>query len=203
MYEVEVKVPADLDAVRERLADAGAEHASTVAQADTYFDAPHRDFAETDEALRVRRVATATPAFERDRSLSALLEAVLDGDYCGDGESRVTYKGPLVEAESKTREEFETGVGDGDAMRELLARLGFEPAGTVRKLRERHRVEGFTVLLDAVENVGEYVEVETGVDDESGVEAAREGASDLLESLGLDPGDQVRTSYLGLQPGDA
>ena len=199
MYEVEVKVPADLAAVRERLADAGADHVATVAQADTYFDAPHREFAETDEALRVRRVATASPDFERDRPLPALVDAVLDGEYCADSESRVTYKGPLVEVESKTREEFETGVGDGDTARELFARLGFEPAATVRKLREKHRVGEFSVLLDAVEDVGEYVEVETEVGGEADVEAARESAYDRLESLGLDHGDQVRTSYLGLK----
>ncbi|AHG03885.1 adenylate cyclase [Halobacterium sp. DL1] len=203
MYEVEVKVPADLDAVRERLADAGAGRVATVAQADTYFDAPHREFAETDEALRVRRVATADPQFERDRPLPKLVDAVLDGEEHASGESRVTYKGPLVEAQSKTREEFETGVDDGDVMRELLARLGFEPAATVRKLREKHELDGFTVLLDAVEDVGEYVEVETEVDGEAAVEAAREDAYELLRSLGLDPGDQVRTSYLGLQLEDA
>ena len=203
MYEVEVKVPADLDAVRERLADAGAGRVATVAQADTYFDAPHREFAETDEALRVRRVATADPQFERDRPLPKLVDAVLDGEEHASVESRVTYKGPLVEAQSKTREEFETGVDDGDVMRELLARLGFEPAATVRKLREKHELDGFTVLLDAVEDVGEYVEVETEVDGEAAVEAAREDAYELLRSLGLDPGDQVRTSYLGLQLEDA
>jgi len=92
MYEVEVKVPADLDAVRERLADAGAGRVATVAQADTYFDAPHREFAETDEALRVRRVATADPQFERDRPLPKLVDAVLDGEEHASGESRVTYK---------------------------------------------------------------------------------------------------------------
>jgi len=189
--------------VRERLADAGAGRVATVAQADTYFDAPHREFAETDEALRVRRVATADPQFERDRPLPKLVDAVLDGEEHASGESRVTYKGPLVEAQSKTREEFETGVDDGDVMRELLARLGFEPAATVRKLREKHELDGFTVLLDAVEDVGEYVEVETEVDGEAAVEAAREDAYELLRSLGLDPGDQVRTSYLGLQLEDA
>ena len=54
MYEVEVKVAADHAAVRERLPDE-AEALGTVEQVDTYFDAPHRDFAATDEALRLRR----------------------------------------------------------------------------------------------------------------------------------------------------
>ncbi|NIB99543.1 class IV adenylate cyclase [Halobacterium sp. R2-5] len=201
MYEVEVKVPASHDAVRAALADAGAEPAGTVAQADTYFDAPHREFAETDEALRVRRVANAAESFERDpgENLGTAIDAVLDGEYRADGESRVTYKGPLLEAESKTREEFETSVASGAEMRDILDRLGFAPAATVRKLRETHHVDGFEVLLDAVEDVGEYVEVETEVETDADVEAAREDAYALLRELGLDPADQIRTSYLGLK----
>jgi adenylate cyclase class 2 len=204
MYEVEVKVPADHTAVRAALSEAGASREETVAQADTYFDAPHRDFAETDEALRVRRVATATADFAQDRtaadeSLSTAIDAVLDGEFHQRGESRLTYKGPLLEAASKTREEFETGVEHGDEMRSILDRVGFDPAATVRKLREKHRLGGFTVVLDAVEDVGEYVEAETEVTDEASVEAAREEAYDCLETLGLDPDDQIRTSYLGLK----
>jgi adenylate cyclase class 2 len=202
MYEVEVKVPASHEAVREALAAAGAACEETVAQADTYYDAPHRDFAETDEAFRVRRVATAASGFERAGDLAADIDHVLTGDARASGESRVTYKGPLVETESKTREEFETTVGDGDQMREIVAHLGFDPVATVRKLRARYRLGEFTVLLDAVEDVGEYVEIETDVDSEAGVEAARETAYGHLRDLGLEPGDQIRTSYLGLKLGD-
>jgi adenylate cyclase class 2 len=202
MYEVEVKVPADHGAVRAALDDAGAEELETVAQSDTYYDAPHRDFAETDEAFRLRTVATAVEDFQRgDGDLDGDIDAVLSGRARAGGETRVTYKGPLVEAESKTREEFETGVDSGDEVRDILSHLGFEAAATVRKLRERYRVDGFTVLLDAVEDVGEYVEVETDVGTEGEVEAAREGAYDVLGRLGLDPGEQIRTSYLGLKLG--
>jgi len=205
MYEVEVKVPASHDAVRAALADTGAARAGTVAQADTYFDAPHRDFAATDEALRVRRVAAAAESFDgEDRGeLGDAIDAVLNGDHRAEGESRVTYKGPLLEAESKSREEFETGVESGDTMREILSRLGFEPAATVRKLRETHHVDDFEVLLDAVADVGEYVEVETEVESDGEVEAAREDAYALLRRLGLDPDDQIRTSYLGIKLADA
>jgi len=54
MYEVEVKVPADLEAVRDRLEALEATPRGAVVQVDTYYDAPHREFAETDEALRIR-----------------------------------------------------------------------------------------------------------------------------------------------------
>ncbi len=176
MYEVEVKVPADLGAVRERLERLGATPEDAVVQVDTYYDAPHREFAETDEALRIRS--------ERPED--------------GDAETRVTYKGPLVDDESKTREEVETAVGDGEKGDAILTNLGFEPAATVRKERERFSLAGYTVTLDSVADVGDYVEVETEVADESELEAAREGAYDVLERLGLDPEEQLRTSYLGL-----
>jgi len=201
MYEVEVKVPADHGDVRTALDGAGAERLGTVAQSDTYYDAPHRDFAETDEAFRVRTVASAAEGFERGEALAAAVDAVLSGDARAGGETRVTYKGPLVEAESKTREEFETTVGDATEMAAILDGLGFEAAADVRKLRTKFRVAEFTVLLDAVEGVGDYVEVETEVDTEAEIEAARDGAYDVLRDLGLDPTEQVRTSYLGLRLG--
>ncbi|MFT4903554.1 MAG: adenylate cyclase class 2 [Natronomonas sp.] len=172
MYEVEVKVQAEHDAVRERLAELGADPAGTVEQADTYYDHPVREFAETDEALRIRRET-----------------------FDGEMEAKVTYKGPLVEAESKTREELETGVENGETMASVLAKLGFEPAATVEKVRERFEYDGYTVTLDTVAGLGEYVEVETEAEE---VEAAREGALDVLCDLGLDPSEQIRTSYLGL-----
>ena len=172
MYEVEVKVRADHDAVRGALAAVGAEPGETVEQADTYYDAPHREFAETDEALRVRRVSAD-----------------------GETEARVTYKGPKVDAKSKTREEIETGVADGDDAAAICEALGFSPAATVEKTRTYYALADYTVVLDDVDGLGEFVEVET---ESADVEAAREGAFKVLRSLGLDPGEQVRTSYLGL-----
>ncbi|ELY57993.1 adenylyl cyclase CyaB [Natronococcus amylolyticus DSM 10524] len=176
MYEVEVKVPADLEVVRTRLDELEATPTGAVVQADTYYDAPHRSFPETDEALRIRT------------------ERLEDGP----DENRLTYKGPLVDDASKSREEVETAVGDGEKVDAVLTKLGFEPAATVRKERERFALEGYTITLDSVEDVGEYVEVETEVDDESALEDAREGVFDVLERLGLDPDDQLRTSYLEL-----
>ncbi len=176
MYEVEVKVPADLEAIRAQLDELEATPTGAVVQEDTYYDAPHRSFPETDEALRIRA--------ERPED---------DPD-----ETRLTYKGPLVDDASKSREEVETSVGDGEKVDTVLTKLGFEPAATVRKDRDRFALEGYTITLDSVDGVGEYVEVETEVNDEADLEDALEGAFDVLERLGLDPDDQLRTSYLEL-----
>ncbi|KPN31453.1 putative adenylyl cyclase CyaB [Halolamina pelagica] len=109
----------------------------------------------------------------------------------------MTYKGPLVEQASKTREEFETAVDDGDAAAGILDGLGFEPAATVSKERERFELDEYTVTLDQVDEVGSFVEVERA-GTESEIEQLRSGAQSLLRRLGLDPSAQIRTSYLGL-----
>jgi adenylate cyclase class 2 len=174
MYEVELKVRAAHGPVRERLSALGAESTGAVTQIDTYYDAPHRDFAATDEALRLRRE-------RRD----------------GDAATRLTYKGPLVEAASKTRREVETTVDDADQLADILDALGFAPAAVVEKERERFAVDDYTVTLDTVADLGEFVEIEREAA-ESEVESVREGAVSRLRDLGLDPDQQVRTSYLGL-----
>lgn len=180
MYEVEVKVRADHDTVRERLHDTDATRVNRVIQVDTYYDAPHKDFAATDEALRLRE------------------ESLYDGDIDSivEAETRLTYKGPLVDEESKTRREYETGVDDRETMDAICAAVGFDPAATVEKERERFELDGYTISLDAVSGLGEFVEVEVEV--ESDIETAREGAFSVMATLGLDPDEQIRTSYLGL-----
>jgi adenylate cyclase class 2 len=174
MYEVEIKLQADHDRLRDRLDELGATQTHTVRQVDTYYDAPHRSFAETDEALRLRRET-----------------------HDEEDTTKLTYKGPLVEAASKTREEFETRVGDDEAAAGVLAGLGFEPAATVDKEREYYEIEGYTIVLDDVAELGTFVEIEQEAP-EAEIEAVREGAVDILDRLGLNANEQIRTSYLGL-----
>ena len=189
MYEVEVKVPAELEVVRERLAALEADALGTVVQEDTYYDAPHRSFPETDEALRIRSETRCADDERTERETGADTEAA---------STRLTYKGPLVDDKSKTREEVETAVADDERMDAILTSLGFDPAATVRKERERFAVDDYLVTLDSVDGVGAFVEVELEAD-EADLESARDGALAMLERLGLDPDEQLRTSYLELK----
>jgi adenylate cyclase class 2 len=68
--EVEAKAYAeDLNTLEKELIEKGAKFISRVEQKDTYFNHPNRDFAETDEALRIREA---------------------------DGKTFFTYKGPKM-----------------------------------------------------------------------------------------------------------
>lgn len=176
-YEVELKyrVP-DLAAFSRRLADLKAHPSSAAEEADLYFAHPSRDFARTDEALRLRRKGEA---------------------------NYITYKGPKIDATTKTRREIELPLGaGGDAFRSwkaLLEAIGFRPVAEVRKSRRKASAEwqgrSVEVSLDDVQGVGTYVEFELVVD-ETDLEAAKACITSLAESLGLAQGE--RRSYLEL-----
>ncbi len=175
MLEIEIKCPvADFGKVEERLRAWGATAGEPLQEADHYFNAPDRDFARTDEALRIRRVG------ERNR---------------------ITYKGPRRQGSAKTRTEIEVGLAEGsqaaeDACR-LLTHLGYRPTAVVRKERVPYHLErgGFQleVCLDIVADVGRFVEVEIVAP-----EADLDRAQDVLQQIKgeLELADTERRSYL-------
>lgn len=167
LFEVEIKAPVPDDtALAARLRTLGAERLGEVHQEDTYFDHPVRDFAETDEALRLRA----------------------SGDR-----AELTYKGPKLDEETKTRREMNVGVFDPSGAAELLEALGFEPVATVVKSRRRFSFEGATITLDEVDGIGTFCEIEElAPADEA--DAAQERVLALVEELGLK--NLTRKSYL-------
>lgn len=168
MIEVEVKVRADHSKVRSILQKLGAIKIGVENQSDTYFAAPYRDFAKTDEALRIRSL---------------------------DGRAVLTYKGPKLDKVSKTREELETPV-DGAITAKIFHALGFMEAGAVHKKREIFRAGEIIVCLDTVEGLGEFLEVELDVTGEKDIKSSREQLFEFLSKLGVNEKDSIRTSYL-------
>ncbi|HEX4000154.1 MAG TPA: class IV adenylate cyclase [Pirellulales bacterium] len=159
-----------------RLERLGAKFADEALQADQYFAHPCRDFAKTDEALRLRRI---------------------------DARNFVTYKGPKLDQNTKTRRELEFPLESGERSAhdfcELLTALGFS---LVREVRKRRRVamlnwKGHPVeaALDDVEGLGQFVELEftSQAGDRS---EAMEQLAPLASELGLQSVE--RRSYLEL-----
>jgi adenylate cyclase class 2 len=177
MLEVEVKYAgADFAALERRLRAWGAREDSPRTDADHYFNAPDRDFAATDEALRLRRIG--------ERNF-------------------VTYKGPKRDAQTKTRTEVEVPLAPGDAVADdftrLLTLLGYRPVAVVRKTRRLFHLErgGFAleVTLDDVEGVGRFAELEIQAPEEQ-LNAARNVLLQTAAELGLSASE--RRSYLEL-----
>ncbi|HKD37272.1 MAG TPA: class IV adenylate cyclase [Pirellulales bacterium] len=176
-FEVEQKFPvSDPAAIERRLIELRVTIGPPVEQVDLYFAHPVRDFAQTDEALRIRRV----------------------GD-----ESFITYKGSKIDPMTKTRREIELPLSDGaDALprwKELLAALGFRSVAEVAKRRRTGHLkwEGryVEVALDEVAPLGEFVELEISAD-VGDVASARDCLASLAAKLGLDRNE--RRSYLEL-----
>ena len=108
-------------------------------------------------------------------------------------ENRITYKGPRRSGPTKTREEIEISVADGDeAFGQLLwlfENLGFRPIATIRKRRtpfhlsnHQHHLE---VTLDQAEGLGDFAEIESMAASESDLPAAQAAVLTLAKQLGL------------------
>lgn len=170
MLEIEAKLQVDsLKRIRQNLEVLGAAVIGTQEQNDIYYNAPDRDFARTDEALRVR--------------------------YTEEG-ALVTYKGPKQPAGGiKAREEINLAVADGERFEAILRRLGYRQARAVRKRREEWLWHGAHIALDSVEGLGDFVEIEleTGV----GMENAAEWIDKIEKELGI-AGPRITASYLEL-----
>jgi adenylate cyclase class 2 len=176
-FEVEQKFPLDdATAVLARLGELGAVSAGECRQVDRYFNHPARDFATTDEALRIRSVGE---------------------------DNFVTYKGPKRDATTKTRREIELPLAPGAAaaqeFAELLEVLGFHPVASVHKQRRTFRFgwqgRKFELALDDVDSVGRFVELET-IADQAEVAAAQACLHSLAARLDLSQSE--RRSYLEL-----
>lgn len=178
MLEVELKyrVAGGL-ALRTKLRSLGGVCRGDEQQRDQYFNHPQRDFAQTDEAVRVRSVGAA---------------------------AAVTYKGPLVDKITKTREEIEVelaGPAGGPALEAMLQRLGFRPVMCVTKTRESWRLNyagrEIEVACDRVVGLGEFVELETSAE-QAGLAEARGVLMRLAEELDLPAAAAERRGYLTL-----
>jgi adenylate cyclase class 2 len=170
MIEIEVKASVgDPKQLERSLIEFGATPIGIETQADTYYNAPYRDFAKTDEALRIR---------------------------VEDGRSVLTYKGPKMDTISKTRKEIETEIKDIDGMGNILSSLGFFPVATVSKKRKNFRVGDFYISLDEVRDLGNFMEVEIGVKDSRNFQEKVESIFKFMGKLGIKRESSIRKSYL-------
>jgi adenylate cyclase, class 2 len=175
VLEIEMKFRcADWAAVQKKLSIYQSVVSEPSRDVDHYFNAPDRDFAVTDEVVRLRRASSRHV---------------------------LTYKGPKQAAAVKTRVEIELPLAEGpdvsaDAVR-FLSGLGFRPIAVVSKTRTTYTFQrnGFNIhtCFDDVGAIGKFVEVEIVSTPEKAGEARKELAALAAE---LQLVDEEPRSYL-------
>ncbi|MFX1295341.1 MAG: class IV adenylate cyclase [Promethearchaeota archaeon] len=172
MFEVEIKAHLDdLSLIENRLLQLDAIYQKTLHQNDIYLQHPLRNFAQTDEALRIR---------------------------ISDDKSYLTYKGPKLDSSSKTREEFELEVQEPKKLSELLKKIGFITVQKVSKFRKQYSLNDIIISLDTVDGLGEFIELEIDVLDKSAIVSARDRLFSVLKQLKISSEKLERRSYLEL-----
>lgn len=172
MLEVEMKFPVSQpEATMALLLKLGFQAGDKHLEIDRYYNAPDRDFAQTDEALRIRQV----------------------GNEC-----RLTYKGPKMGATGKVRKEHEVDLTEGSArmMHQILLDLRYQPSLEVRKQRTTYHhaaQKDIEVAWDEVEQLGNFVELELKVPEGDQAEALV-CLKALSQAMGLST--EERRSYL-------
>ena len=171
--EIEAKAHAEnLDFIEKKILEMGGKLIWYGEEKDIYFAHPSRDFAKTDEALRIREE---------------------------EGKIFLTYKGPKLDSKTKTREERTVHLNDSQSITDVLINLGFKKYGVVKKQRKKMLFGKYEICLDKVENLGEFVEIEILAPTDSTsekVEELKEEALKIFGQLGLSR--MERRSYLEL-----
>ena len=170
VIEVETKiVVSNLPEIADRLRSLGASYLGGSFQRDTYLNAPHCDYAKTDEALRVRETKSGT---------------------------EITYKGPKQQKSgSKARTEITLSVASAEDAIRLLTAAGFFVSEIVKKEREEYSYDGTTIALDRVEGLGTYIEIEVLTDED--IPAANRKIESVKKELNIS-GTHIPESYLEL-----
>ncbi len=173
--EMEVKFRLENpDFVITKIKELGAIFVEELTEKDDYYNAPDRDFQQTDEVFRIRTYGNL---------------------------NHFTYKGPNQKGNIKVREELELKIeaeeNGYEKARKLLQLLGYRHVAVVQKIRKVYdsMLEGFPIhfCVDQIDGLGSFLEIEI-VTDSSKKEQAEEIILELVRLLNLERAE--KRSYL-------
>lgn len=177
MIEVEIKLKVDnVSIIEENIMKLGFTKISTVVEQDKYFDDECHSIKDGDSALRIRKVTNVDT---------------------GETFSQINFKGKKYDNVSMTRPEFETEINDAEKLECILNALGYY-AVKPHVVKERHEFGkgDINACIDTVEGLGDYLELEIVVDDESKKDNALNRIEDILAKLGYNIEETTNVSYL-------
>lgn len=176
--EVELKVKIlSKEEIINKLENLNFIKSSLVVETDTYFTSSHHDFISLDEALRIRNVLNKST---------------------NETKSVITYKGAKLDNISLSRKELETEIKDSKIVKEILENIGFNAVPPLIKERQYLKNNNITACVDTVKGLGEYLELEIIVENNSDKEKSLVELENLLLKLGYSMKDTISTSYLSM-----
>ncbi|OIO61992.1 class IV adenylate cyclase [Candidatus Woesearchaeota archaeon CG_4_10_14_0_2_um_filter_33_10] len=171
MIEIEIKAEVkDIEKVKDNLKKADARFIKTEEQVDRIFG--HSMFLDENK-------------FITEGGLSARIRQVNDKKQIDFKEITRDKAGIEVSAE----------IGSVEDGLRFLKKLGFEEAFTLKKSRDVFQYNDFTICLDKVDKLGNFIEIEKLVYSNSEEEKIRQGCMELLNKLA--PGSQVERRKYG------
>jgi adenylate cyclase, class 2 len=194
MLEVEIKVKLlNKEEFIKKIMNLGANYKADLSHTDIYYNLPDglRDFAKTDEALRLRKNIEYKPGY-LDNPKKLVTQSC---DF--------TYKGPKLDQTTKTRIEHVCQIMDPDKLDSIMMALGFRKILTVLKARQLYHIEfektHIEIVVDKVQYLeGSYAEFEIQVSQEDKIPESKSIIFKLMQTLGYKSSDSIRISYLEL-----
>ena len=163
MIEIEIKAEVkDIEKVKDNLKKADARFIKTEEQVDRIFG--HSMFLDENK-------------FITEGGLSARIRQVNDKKQIDFKEITRDKAGIEVSAE----------IGSVEDGLRFLKKLGFEEAFTLKKSRDVFQYNDFTICLDKVDKLGNFIEIEKLVSLNSEEEKIRQECMELLNKLAPDP----------------
>jgi adenylate cyclase class 2 len=211
--EVEVKIKlTDKPVFFKRLRELNAKHVSNIIHTDIYYNSPYgdRDFAKTDEALRLRKnieykikSSTSQSRKKVNPESSDFVFNIPQPDNACAETCDITYKGPKLDALTKSRIEHVCEIMDSCAMDSILEAIGFKQIITIRKERMLFEIDykgtHIGIMVDTIQYLeGTYAEFEIVVEDKQQMSEAKTLIFSLMHEMGYSEQDSIRTSYLEL-----
>ena len=194
MFEVEIKIKLrNKSEFETRLNTFGAGKKCILIHEDMYYNMPEgfRNFAETDEALRIRK----TTEFYSEDDLKKGRPASISAD--------VSYKGPKLDKITKTRLEYKTRIEDALKLDKIFIALGFRRILKIKKIRKiyglKYKGSDVEITVDQIDGLeGYYAELEILAPESEKPDYYREKLFELLGLLGYEKNDSITKSYLEL-----
>ena len=209
MIEVEIKLKIDdKEKVLSKLIEMGFVSNGIVTETDTYYDTKSGDIRQDDKALRIRTTTgittgtdTITPRTTTGTTTGTdTITPTMGTDtitFC-----QLNFKDKKFDNKSMTRPEYETEISDPVAIEKILNSLGyFSVIPKVAKSRHQLSYKNIHACLDTVDGLGEYLELESIVEEASMKASALHDIELILHQLGYKMEDTTTVSYLSALQG--